>query len=141
MGKKKKLEIEKVFNTNLEDNNLKGTWYIVQWIPDQYACERISIGVLFVREDLLGHKCKFLKGKKQTYFFNSIYGEKASFHIELTIDLAKKLTEEIKTSQYTSIEREMIDVVIQYGGYASGKDEKEIVNRLFEDVVKKPNMD
>ena len=34
----------------------------------------------------------------------------------------------------------MINLRIGYGGYASGASYKEIINRLFDDVVKKPNM-
>jgi hypothetical protein len=137
---KDKMDIEKLFNTQGDNDLLKGDWYIIQWIPDGVAGERISVGVLFINNNRMEHEYKFLGNGKQIGFFNPVYGHKASFHIRLAIDIAKDIIEDEKKITYISIEREMINLRIGYGGYASGNSYEEIVNRLFDDIVKKPNM-
>lgn len=135
-----KLEVEKVFNVSKGDNSIKGDWYIIQWIPDGVSGDRISVGVLFINKNRMEHVYKFLDNGKQIGYFNPIFGYKSSFHIRLTIDAAKDIIEDEKKITYLSIEREMINLRIGYGGYASGASYEEIINRLFDDVVKKPNM-
>lgn len=135
-----KLEIEKLFNTKGIDDSIKGDWYIIQWIPDSVARERISIGILFVNNNRLEHIYKFLDNGKQIGFFNSTFGSNASFNIRLTIDQVKEIIEDEKKITYLSVKREMINFRIGYGGYASGSSYDEIIERLFDDIVKKPNM-
>lgn len=136
-----KLEIEKLFNTTGVDDLIKGDWYIIQWILDHVASERISVGILFIDKNRLEHTYKFLDNGKQIGYFNPVFGHKASFHIRLAIDVAKDIIEDEKKITYLSIEREMINLKIGYGGYASGASYDEIINRLFDDIVKKPNME
>ena len=91
-----KLEIEKLFNTKGIDDSIKGDWYIIQWIPDSVARERISIGILFVDKNRLEHTYKFLESGKQISFFNSTFGSKASFYIRKAIDDVKEIIENKK---------------------------------------------
>lgn len=137
--KDEKLNIERLFNTTGIDDSIVGDWYIIQWIPDQVALERISVGVAFVKKDKTEHTYKTLS-HSQIRFFNKIYGHKASFHIKLMIDVAEDIVDDSMKNHYDDIEKDMINLRIAYGGYASGKSMDEIIDRLFDDIVKKPDM-
>lgn len=118
---------ELIRSKQIDKNIVKGMWYLIQWSPDSYSRELFNIGVGFISN------C----GKKSCVFTNNFKGLSIWYgsDIERQADIIKNVAK--ITFESLELKDCYFENNIKYDpmGFAQGASSKEILNRLFKEVV------
>ncbi|WP_339349884.1 hypothetical protein [uncultured Alteromonas sp.] len=107
----------------------EGESYVIQWTPDVYARETLNIGICFKNMATGEFSLKLLN-----YFerIHCLYGKEAEFNLKLACEVAGELLEK-RSRQNNGNLTDQIRCVKT--GYAQGSSTKEILAKLFFDLV------